>query len=62
MPPKRYPGFDYAANELIKFLAATNFFTILLVSGDIVHFFPDNVDTFYKWLLDNNVQDMRAQK
>jgi len=57
----RYPGFDYTANQLKKFLATREFFTILLISGEIIHFFPDNVETFYQWLLENNVTDMKTE-
>lgn len=57
-----YPDFKYSAGELSKFLAATEFFTIMLKNGDIVHFTPKNVNEFRKWLLENKVQDIRTEK
>jgi len=30
-----YPGFDYKANELSKFLASSDIFTIILKSGKL---------------------------
>ncbi|SDW51381.1 hypothetical protein SAMN05444410_103165 [Hydrobacter penzbergensis] len=58
----RYPDFEYTAGQLSKFLAATEFFTIMLKNGDIVHFTPKNVNEFRKWLLENKVQDIRSEK
>jgi len=59
---KRYPGFDYDSSQLAKFRAAANLFTILLTSGSIIHFVPDDTDAFHKWLLENDIQDMRKQE
>jgi hypothetical protein len=33
-----YPDFDYEAKELSKFLASSDIFTIMLKSGEIIHF------------------------
>lgn len=45
-----FPDFDYTAVQLSKFLAATDFFTIMLKDGDIIHFTPKDVAAFQKWL------------
>ena len=58
----RYPGFEYPAKELLKFLAALDFFTIMLIDGTIIHFTPDDANSFRHWLLLNKVTDMRNEK
>lgn len=35
----QFPDFDYTAGQLSKFLAASDFFTIMLKNGDIIHFY-----------------------
>jgi hypothetical protein len=58
----RYPGFDYSASELFKFLAASDFFTIMLKDGSIIHFTPDDANSFQHWLLLNKIIDMRTER
>jgi len=58
----RYPDFEYAAEQLSKFLAASDFFTIMLESGEIVHFTPKDADAFQSWLEKNGVTNMRKEK
>lgn len=57
-----FPGFDYPASDLLKFLTASDFFTILLKNGNITHFTTNDDALFKQWLLDNNVEDMRKEK
>lgn len=54
-----YPGFEYDANELCKFLASSDLFTILLKNGEIIHYTPSDKHAFIKWLLENNIQNIR---
>lgn len=56
-----YPGFKHPANQVLKFLAALDFFTIMLKNGDIVHYVASDVKAFRKWLTDNNIPDVRAE-
>jgi hypothetical protein len=56
-----YPGFDYPANQIVKFLAALDFFTIILKNGDVVHFKALDVTSFSQWLLDHNIPDIRTE-
>ncbi len=56
-----YPGFDHPAAQISKFLAATDFFTIMLENGDIIHFIPKDEVAFRKWLQENNIPDIRAE-
>lgn len=58
----RYSEFGYLASELSKFLAASDFFTIMLKDGRIIHFTPDDANSFRHWLLLNEVIDMRTEK
>lgn len=57
-----YPDFEYTAGQLSKFLAASDFFTIMLKNGDIIHFTPKDVDAFQKWLEKNNIPSIRSQE
>ena len=57
----RYPGFEHPASDLSKFLAASDFFTIMLKDGGIIHFTPDDAKSFRHWLLLNKIIDMRTE-
>ncbi|MBN9484562.1 MAG: hypothetical protein J0H46_14500 [Bacteroidetes bacterium] len=57
-----YPEFRYRAGQLSKFLAASDFFTIMLKNGDIVHFTPKDMSDFKEWLEQNNIPDIRAEQ
>ena len=57
-----FPGFDYPASELVKFLTASNSFTIMLKNGDIIHFSTEDDKLFKQWLLENGVVDLRKEK
>lgn len=57
-----YPDFEYTAGELAKFLAASDFFTIMLKNGDIIHFTPKDVGAFQKWLDKNNIPNVRSEE
>lgn len=57
-----FSGFEYPASELLKFLTASDLFTIILKNGDIIHFSTKDDILFKQWLLDNNVVDMRKEK
>ena len=56
-----FPGFDYPASDLLKFIAAAEFFTIMLKNGEIVHFATADPTEFQDWLLQNNVKDIRKE-
>lgn len=56
-----YPEFDYPAGQLSKFLAASDFFTIMLKNGDIIHFTPTDVPAFKKWLEKNKIPNIRSE-
>ncbi|HNP24850.1 MAG TPA: hypothetical protein PKK99_05060 [Bacteroidia bacterium] len=57
-----YPKFEYTAGQLSKYLAASDFFTIMLKNGDIIHFTPKDVAAFRKWLEKNNIPNIRMQE
>lgn len=56
-----YPGFDYPANQIFKFLAALDFFTIILKNGEVVHYKASDILSFSQWLTDNNISNIRTQ-
>ncbi|OJY97484.1 MAG: hypothetical protein DI535_21960 [Citrobacter freundii] len=57
----QFPDFDYTAGQLSKFLAASDFFTIMLKNGDIIHFTPKDVPAFKKWLEKNKISNIRSE-
>ena len=56
-----YPGFDYPANQVFKFLAALDFFTIILKNGEVVHYKASDILSFSQWLTDNNISNIRTE-
>ena len=62
MLPLTYPGFNYKADELQKFLASTDIFTILLKNREIIHHTPTNKTTFYDWLIEHGIEDIKLDK
>jgi hypothetical protein len=56
-----YPGFDYPANQIFKFLAALDFFTIILKNGEVVHYKASDILSFSQWLTDNNISNIRTE-
>lgn len=56
-----YAGFDYPASKLCKFIAVEDLFTIILHDGDFVKFTASDPDEFKRWLLENNVADIRKE-
>ena len=58
----RFPGFKYSASELMKHLAISDFFTILLTSGDIIHFTAKDSCSFSQWLKAHSIPDLRKEK
>jgi len=57
-----YPDFPYTSAELAKFLATKEIITLMLKSGEIIHYSPINNDSFIQWLRDNNIEDVRTEK
>ncbi|GAB2977388.1 hypothetical protein GCM10027049_10600 [Mucilaginibacter puniceus] len=57
-----YPGFDYKADELRKFLASTDIFTILLKNGKIIHFTALDKNSFQQWLIEHNIENIKFDK
>jgi len=56
-----YPGFDYPANQIFNFLAALDFFTIILKNGKVVHYKASDILSFSQWLTDNNISNIRTE-
>lgn len=62
MLPSTYPEFNYKADELRKFLASTDIFTILLKNGEIIHFTAKDKTGFHEWLIDHKIEDIKFDK
>lgn len=56
-----YPGFEYSANQLHKFIGVLDFFTIIFNDGNIVHFTAKDANSFRQWLLLNQVKGIRTE-
>ena len=57
----RYPVFDYTTEQLSKYLAASDLYTIMLKNGEIIHFTPKDSAAFEKWLDRNNIPNIRLE-
>jgi len=55
------PVFEYAPEALTTCIEASGIFTILLKSGRIVHFSPQDPEAFCNWLLRQGIPDIRAE-
>lgn len=55
-----YPGFPHASAELAKFLATAEIITLMLKSGEIIHYSLVDGNSFIQWLRDNNIEDLRT--
>ncbi len=56
-----FPGFKYPSTALLKFLAVSDFFSIMLKSGEIIHFSTDDEILFRQCMLDNHIEDIRKE-
>jgi len=54
-----YPGFNYPANQLSKFIAAADLFTILLKNGEIIHYTAVDKTDFHQWLAAHDVKNIK---
>ncbi|HTN20712.1 MAG TPA: hypothetical protein VL125_09565 [Pelobium sp.] len=54
-----FSGFDYPASALSKFIASGDLFTFLLKDGTIIHYTATDKYLFKKWLVDNEITDIR---
>ncbi|UCS95222.1 hypothetical protein KZP23_09530 [Echinicola marina] len=57
-----FPGFQYSASELLKYITATKDYTLMLKSGEFVKFTPVDDFLFEQWLLANNIQNIRKEE
>ena len=58
----KFPEFDHDASQLSKFIATVDMVTIMLKNGSIIHYSPKDMAAFIKWLLDNNIYDIKKNK
>ncbi len=55
-----YPALEFPASELSAFGFISNFFSISLKNRTIIHFTPDDMQSFYNWLISHGVRDIRG--
>jgi hypothetical protein len=53
-----FPDFPYRAIEVVRFIQSKELFTCMLSNGRVVHFCPDDVALFRRWLIENGVKDI----
>ena len=58
----QYPEFEYDADQLSKFIAASDIVTILLKDGRIIHQTPKDLTAFVSWLSNNHIPDIKNGK
>lgn len=54
-----YPGFGTPVSELVKFVYVLGSFIIVLKTAKIIHFRPEDAKAFHKWLLENNIREIK---
>lgn len=57
-----YPGFEYSAHLLHKFIFAVDIFTILLKDGKIVHHRATDTELFRDWLIMHRIEDIKPDQ
>ncbi|MCD6062579.1 MAG: Uncharacterized protein K0R82_490 [Flavipsychrobacter sp.] len=55
-------NFPYPAEELSAFILSIDTFIISLKSGQVVKHATKDIESFYQWLVVNNVRDIARQK
>lgn len=58
MDKERYPDFPYHAIEVVRFIQSKELFTCMLRNDRVIHFCPDDVESFRVWLVENGVKDI----
>ncbi|RYE25634.1 MAG: hypothetical protein EOP51_03365 [Sphingobacteriales bacterium] len=51
--------FSYQAEELRSFILSVDTFILTLKTGRTVHYRPNSIGMFLRWLLENNVRDSK---
>ncbi len=57
-----FPGFEYPASELLKYISIFKDFSLMLKSGEFIKFTPSNDNLFKQWLDDNDIQNIRKEE
>ncbi|MBS1773935.1 MAG: hypothetical protein JST82_13840 [Bacteroidetes bacterium] len=58
MSTKNYPAFPHHASELSAFKLTLDIYIISLKNGNMVHFVPDDSDSFRRWLNQHHIRDI----
>lgn len=59
LPIPSYPGLIYQPSEIIKFKESIDFFSLLLVTNEVIHFTPDQPEAFRIWLSKNGIEALK---
>lgn len=57
-----FPGFEYPASELIKYITVVKDFSLMLKSGEFIKFTPIDSNLFKQWLDENDIQNIRNEE
>ena len=57
-----YPALGLPAAELSAFAICSDFFILSLKNGELIHFIPDDVLSFYAWLVAHDIRDVHKSK
>jgi hypothetical protein len=55
-----FTGFEYHSTEICKFLQTYSTFTLMLTNGMIIHYQPEHVLDFQRWLNHHQIEDIRV--
>lgn len=55
----QFPDFTESIDQVKKFKASGDLFSLMLKDGSIVHYTSRNPEAFRQWLISNNIEDIQ---
>jgi len=59
--PLGYDWFSSMRSEISKYIEAAGIFSLLLKSGDVIHYIPQDKCAFRKWLYFHGITDVKGE-
>lgn len=57
-----FPILKHRSDEIRKFIASCGIVSLLLKSGKVIHFFPDDPEHFIQWLSSKGIKNIKEEK
>jgi hypothetical protein len=55
MNKEHFPDFLFSASHIVRYISTAGLFSLLLSSGQVIHFEPENKQAFSVWLRQHNI-------